>query len=214
MKKELAEIKDKLGLLKRLDKRFQIVGANQHRYYSYAPEESEIQTFEKAIGIKLPSVFRDFLLEIGYGAGPSQGLWTLDQIRDEQNDFQRQAFKENRSISPSRSFPLDDEKQARKVADLWQDWKSTPPNLYAKFPSDGCIPLQKHHNGFYFLVTAGTMTGTLWSGGSWGDWLPALRPIGMSRPKATLPFVKAPLQFHEWYLSWLEQAIADINHQI
>ena len=215
MKKELAEIKDKLGLLKRLDKRFQIVGANQHHYYSYVPDEVEVEVFEKAIDIKLPNTFRDFLREIGYGAGPYDGLWTLEQIRDEQNYLQLEALRANRSISPNKPFPLDDEKQARKVAEAWQDWKQTPSSLYVQSPANGCIPL--HGSGtdsksWIFLVPAGTMTGSIWHGSSRSDWLPASRPLGTLSQKAVLPLVKAPLQFHEWYLSWLEQAIADINY--
>jgi serine kinase of HPr protein (carbohydrate metabolism regulator) len=60
MKKELAEIKDKLTLLKRLDKRFQVVGANEHRYYNYAPDKSEVEEFEAIYQVKLPKPYRDF----------------------------------------------------------------------------------------------------------------------------------------------------------
>ncbi len=212
MNSEFREIKNKLELLKRLDKHLQVYGANKHHYYNYIPDKFEIRDFEKQIGVRLPNTFRSFLQNIGYGAGPREGIWDLARILKGQMYLQTLAQEKEREVSPSKPFPLDDreiaEECAINIAKSIELGNSFSNYLMTDIPCDGCIPLQGI-SGYWtiFLVTTGEMTGTVWFASEWLDWYPMLT----SHSKEKSQLTNSPVLFHHWYVDWLERKLYPKN---
>ena len=49
------------------------------KYVNHPVSEADLVRLEGALGVRLPSEYREFLLQIGYGAGPYE-LWSPDRI--------------------------------------------------------------------------------------------------------------------------------------
>jgi hypothetical protein len=69
------------------DRKFEIFGAEKHKYLPKKVSDGEIKEFELVIGCELPQDYREFLLRIGTGVGPYYGLWSFDNIRKELNSI-------------------------------------------------------------------------------------------------------------------------------
>jgi hypothetical protein len=83
MTERLKEISNKLNYLKKADRHFEIFGSASHRYISEKASENEIAEFESNNKIALPSALKEFLLNIGSGAGPQYGIYALTQMQRE-----------------------------------------------------------------------------------------------------------------------------------
>lgn len=85
----LDRIKNKLSLLKSLDKGFEIFGSRKHNYqFNKVKSEKQLIRFEKENGITLPIEYREFLKHIGNGgAGPYYGLERLENGREVDLDY-------------------------------------------------------------------------------------------------------------------------------
>lgn len=73
---QLVRIKAKLPLAREADPQLKVFGANGHKYHTAGPvPENHLRTLEQQYGIELPADYRQFLREIGPGAGPFYGLY-------------------------------------------------------------------------------------------------------------------------------------------
>jgi hypothetical protein len=52
------------------------------KYVNHPVSEADLVRLEGALGVQLPSEYREFLLHIGHGAGP-HALWSPDRILTE-----------------------------------------------------------------------------------------------------------------------------------
>jgi len=66
----MIELKQQLLDLSALDRSFQIFGSSKHQYQSGSIKPERINQFQHALGIQLPSEYREFLVQFGLGAGP------------------------------------------------------------------------------------------------------------------------------------------------
>jgi hypothetical protein len=76
----LEEIKQMLERLKALDRQLQVFGAQIHQYKSHPLSDIELELLEAGLGVRLPADYRQFLHEIGYGAGPYYGLYSPNEV--------------------------------------------------------------------------------------------------------------------------------------
>lgn len=102
MKKKIEQIKDKLELLKSLDKNFSLFGSQRHQYkLNPTLKELTIKQFEDNYKIKLPKEYVLFLTEIGNGgAGPFYGLEPLENSLFDDLDYKRS----DSLLNPSKPF--------------------------------------------------------------------------------------------------------------
>lgn len=80
MNDQIERIKSKFHHLKQLDRNFVVFGSEKHRYvFNQTKSEKELTEFEKNNGIKLPTEYKEFLMQIGDGgAGPYYGLEPIE----------------------------------------------------------------------------------------------------------------------------------------
>jgi hypothetical protein len=218
----IEDIKNKLERLKTLDRNFTVFGACQHQYISFPLSRDEIADLESQIGVRLPEDYRIFLKEIGCGAGPYYGLYSPQDIVA---DLQEQHFceVEHRLPDPNQPFPFTCE-QAQECFQIMEEER--PAYIGADWPTDGCIPICQEGCGYStFLVTAGELTGSLWSHNpDWDDeddlylevWNLVPKPPSILKlhqhpddywHKALSPFPT----FLEWYNAWLDQCLSDFD---
>lgn len=81
---QIERIRQKLALARKKDDACQVFGAQKHRYKTRPVNQRSLESFEKKYGIAVPSDFREFLLQIGTGAGPFYGIgepqWGAGQL--------------------------------------------------------------------------------------------------------------------------------------
>lgn len=70
----------KLDTLRRLDRRRVLFGAESHKYRSTCITPSDLSALENSIQVKLPDDYRNWLLQVGYGAGPYYGLYSPQRV--------------------------------------------------------------------------------------------------------------------------------------
>lgn len=81
---QLTRIKDKLLRVRFTDPKLEVFGAGSHKYQTGKPLLAlDLTLFEQQYGIRLPDDYRQFMLEIGPGAGPFYGLYALGSHTDE-----------------------------------------------------------------------------------------------------------------------------------
>lgn len=199
------------------DTTYRIFGSSVHRYRRTPVQEPSINALERVIGTALPSTYRMMLEHLGAGAGPYYGLWSPAEVLAEWQyccaDYHEgmQAL-----VSPAHPFPFTTV-HLHQFATLEHTHHAMP--LHGSWPCDGCLPIGHQGDTFWsILVTEGVLAGTMWTvanfTGYTGLFVPADHPpglIGSTQPGHRLPPVARPLRVEEWYRSWLEQAIADLN---
>lgn len=165
-----------------------------------------VEDFERALGVVLPTGYRSFLLEIGFGCGPYYGIWSPNEVLAEMESLADDDCGEKR-VSPSDPFPL--KHVTRHIQN--QDW-----------PSGGCIPIG--HQGCTFwsvLVLEGAIRGSVWDVacfvGTDGEWLPASQASGLINLRTSqameLPVPGNPPEFVEWVEGWIERCLVDLAVQ-
>ncbi len=215
----LDELKRKLERVSVLDLNLEVFGADQHKYKSHPLSNAELERLEGELGVNLPADYRQFLLEIGYGAGPYCGLFSPTEILSELNTkhFDWQA----RLPDPSRPFPFNREDAEENFRIMAAFRNAT---FRAEWPTDGCIQLCEEGDGYgTFLVTAGELIGSLWSHGTddWEDDAPSLESWNLpDSPPATLhkyafgvrqPVLSTNLTFLQWYKVWLDLCLLHLQ---
>ena len=218
----LEEMDHKLNCLRALDKRFLVFGAGTHQYKNHTLSNEEIESTEVKIGIRLPEEYRQFLLQIGYGAGPYYGVFSpAESVSVLLED---QGKQETWPPKPAQPFPVTPE-QANECWRVMSEGHYAAVKVY--WPANGCIPICNAGSIYStFLITAGDLVGSLWSRSSpeWDpskpydeNWNLAPQPYGISNLHK---FFDEPLwhqalsplpTFLEWYNAWLDQCLSDFE---
>lgn len=175
--------------------------------------EEKVEAFEQGLSIRLPSEYRDFLVQIGNGgAGPYYGIFPLGTADD---GFTIRAWKMNDSLvgDPSKPFrfkeawndtsnmPPDDllEKNAEEY---WRQMEDFERTYWSSELMNGSVPVC--HQGCalrIWLVVTGPQSGELWDDRR--SECAGIRPLKLADgSRAT---------FGAWYDEWLKQRLADIN---
>ena len=214
----LKEIKHDLERIKTLDRKLLVFGASAHQYKSYPVSNSELERFEAELGVRLPEDFRNFLQEIGYGAGPYYGLFGPDSILSEWRDFAYYDYiNPERFPDASKSFPFNHTQAEECFRGMVEErWVK----VLTDWPTDGCIPICDQGDLiFTCLITAGDLTDSIWTLSSdhpdadHGNWLLADRPPGILRlhPSISHRAISPSPTFLEWYGAWLDQCLSDFS---
>lgn len=211
MQERIAELRD-------LDGNHKVFGAKSHRYLSTPISDAEIEWLERELASTLPAEYREFLREVGYGAGPYYGLWSPKQALDEISDICRElAAEQGIQARPCDPFPLTDQ----DLRLIEEKIRLEDENLFAErpWPSSGCLPICHHGCTFWsVLVLKGQFAGCVWDVACYvgyeGLWVPAARPpgcreFGMPPPKPLAP-LPSPPTFVQWFSGWLERCVADL----
>ncbi|MBN3870475.1 MAG: SMI1/KNR4 family protein [Nostoc sp.] len=218
---KILQLKKKLSQLALLDATFQVFGSESHEYQlKPCLSNKDIQVFESRYNIRLPSEYRNFLLEIGNGgAGPGYGLSGLLGIEYE-DIIPEKLYQENYEIL-SKPFPL---------TEAWNDLdlivKNNPgcvANSDAYFDDQfiqGTVTITNYGCGIYaMLVITGEQSGRIWIDDRTND--NGIYP-------ACLSFCDAfhdinpddfhqdsdqgqPLSFYDWYEDWLNRSLDQIR---
>ncbi|MFI5406153.1 MAG: SMI1/KNR4 family protein [Nitrososphaerales archaeon] len=181
----------KLSRLKSLDKGFEIFGADSHQYKSKKISVADIQIFEKRLSVSLPLDFKEFLINIGSGAGPCYGIFTLEKMLHEYEEW---AFDLNPDSKPSTLSEIKNlhaEVLVQKKINYPKEY-----NYYRLKTANGILPIQTDGCTYYaFIVLNGEQSGKIWNtdtnefdslpAGSVQEW-----------------------HFLEWYDNWLNESLS------
>jgi tetratricopeptide (TPR) repeat protein len=215
----LEEIKQMLERLKALDQQFRVFGAQSHQYKSYPLLGDEIKRFEVELGVRLPDDYRQFLQEIGCGAGPYYGLFSPNESLGElMGDHGEQPTWPPK---PGQPFPISPE----YVEECYREkGEGRGVGFQAFWPANGCIPIcHEGCIGWHYLVTAGDLLGSVLSRSAplfddyyplQEDWYPPSQPPGIFLPQVAEPIWSAHSclpTFLEWYSAWLRQCLSDFE---
>lgn len=220
-------IKEKLNALQQTDKNRYIFGSSQHNYKSFPISISEIEDFERKHKFQIPEQYRAFLVEVGYGAGPYYGIWSLKDT-DKELSIMIEDYKkeENVVVNPANDFPFKREdieflKNSFSKSFPYEDRRNT-------YPIEGNITiLHQGCQGYGTLVTKGEFAGTVWDlyceGGYDGYWKPARPPVCLQASNNEKRIEKyelkhfpvrdtnidfyEPITFLEWYENWLDDSL-------
>ncbi len=213
----LSKIKEKVKLLCQIDTNYKIHYSETHKYKSKRLTKAELIEFEAQLGIQLPSEYRQYLLEVGYGMGPLSGFCSPQEIIEEyfEEEAQLQTVRNIFGTSPVNPFPFNEEDaygcfEELSTKPIWD--VACPEGLY---PENGAISIVDRNDGNpVCLVISGQLAGTIWdvhqAAVGYGEWSPARKPPTVG--KNLIKDVEKPLQtFYEWYDSWLSSAIRDVK---
>jgi hypothetical protein len=209
---------EQLAELARRDPGYKVFGARKHQYRNTPVGEAVVRRLEAELGVPLPPEYREFLVDVGSGAGPYHGVWgpveALSELRGLAQEYEAE---EGKSVSPAATFPLlaDD---LRGIESRFAVGSKTP---WAErdWPCSGCLPICEQGCTFWsVLALTGEFAGRVWdlnnAVGYCGEWLPARRPpgwweFGMPHPRE-LPRLASPPTFGEWFAGWVERCLTDL----
>jgi len=207
-------IQQELNSLKRKDPALLVFGAKTHRYKQTGIKPGDISLLEKKLHCSLPQEYKDLLLAVGAGAGPYYGLYNPGEIIKEYKSYREYTDEE---YSAGKECPITQSAYFRIVQDL-EAGIQEPWECYT-YPADGCIPVCYQGCTFWtVIVTCGELKGTVLDvasySGNEGWYLPARRPPGIVKAgiePSKLPPINRPCGVFEWYRSWIERCISDLE---
>ena len=218
----LEEIRYMLKLLKDLDKQLQVFGSETHQYKSYPLSDDEIESLEGKLGIRLPEDYRHFLLEIGYGAGPSYGLLSPGEILRNLFDEWLSAKDPTGPPKPDQPFPMSLEQAQAQGEWLVNEGRQAAVKIY--WPTNGCIPICSEYDFWHYLVTSGELAGRLVelcadsvpNIDELNYWFRPPKHLGIGwqqryQEKTIWPSLSGLPTFLEWYYAWLDQCLSDFE---
>ncbi|MFH7027875.1 MAG: SMI1/KNR4 family protein [Heteroscytonema crispum UTEX LB 1556] len=214
---KVLQLKNKLTQLALLDKTFEVFGSESHQYkLNPCLPEAKIQAFESKYNIKLPSDYRDFLLEVGDGgAGPGYGLLGIgyeSEIREilqvEDDEFL------------SQSFPL---KEAWNDLGLVKQRVDSAINYNPYFDNklvQGTLTIAHYGCGIYaMLVITGEQRGNIWIDDRTND--SGIYPASPNfchffhdEEPDDFPSDEdevEPVSFYYWYDDWLNRSLRQVS---
>jgi hypothetical protein len=195
----IERIQAKLTDLRQLDPACKVFGSSSHRYRLGRPlTASELADSENALGVVLPSEYRDFVMKIGHGgAGPFYGLFELNSS-DPENitdpDQIKKPFRWTDATNPTRwqnpeaedGVLIDSDENAGESLSVWL---LVPGALY--LCNYGCALR-------FFLIVNGPQSGEVWMDRqAEGNGITPERGEDGSK-----------LRFLEWYEKWLDEGIS------
>ncbi len=195
MNEKTLQIKDKLSILKRQDFELNTFGSSSHLYQSNPLTEEQIGLFENKNNIKLPNDFRDFLIQIGIGAGPDYGILSLNQMETEFNEWAERKGGHSKinyltEISSNKARMIEEE-------------KTNNPEKFCSIALknvNGILPIQTEGCTYFgVLVLNGDEVGKIWF-------------IDINEYKAMPSGDKESLTFIEWYENWLDSSLEKANN--
>lgn len=194
----LERILAKLAELRQLDPNYTLFGSNGHHYALGTPlTDSEVEDYEKALGVALPSEYRDFLMKVGHGgAGPFYGLFQLDG-KDMENptnlDEISKPFHWTEATNPMEWQNSTSEDgvliESGDEGDSYLEWWIIPGVLY--ICNYGCALR-------YFMVVSGPQAGEVWIDRQ-ADEQGIVPERGENGSR---------LHFLQWYERWLDDGIS------
>lgn len=201
-----------------------VFGAGSHRY-ALLPvvSRSTLEAVEREHSLRFPEDYRRFMLELGGGgAGPSYGLLPFGMV----DDGYGHAPWQTRRLRPGEPFPHREEWNDVSILEIgapspgdfeddaayqaaYDEWRSSDAayeqqNAYweAVGTRRGCIPICHHGCALRdWLVVSGPEAGTVWHDAS-ADTMGIAPIAGPDRARTT---------FADWYLDWLEGALAALR---
>lgn len=211
-------MREQLAELRRRDPGHKVFGASKHQYRSTPVPPAEVARLEATLGVPLPPEYRQFLLDVGHGAGPYYGVWSpAESLTEVQGLAQEYEAEEGKPVRSAGQFPLTADDLRVIEAKFAAGDKS--PAAERDWPCSGCLPVC--HQGCAFwsvLVLTGEFVDRIWDVGCFvgysGEWLPARRPpgwweFGMPHPRE-LPRLPSPPTFGEWFAGWVERCLTDL----
>jgi SMI1 / KNR4 family (SUKH-1) len=218
---KVLQLQKKLTQLAILDATFEVFGSESHQYqFKPCLSHKDIQVFESRYNIRLPSEYRNFLLEIGNGgAGPGYGLSGLPGIEDE-DVISEKLYQKNYEII-SKPFPLTEAWNDLNL--IVQNNPSSVMNSDAYFDDkfiQGTLTITNYGCGIYaMLVVTGKQSGKVWIDDRTND--NGIYPASLSfccafhdtDPNDFYPNSdeEQPLSFYDWYEDWLNRSLDQIR---
>jgi hypothetical protein len=199
-------LRSQLKSLRRRDFLRTVFGARHHRYHSTKLTPGDMVNLARRLRVWLPREYFQFMLEIGYGAGPYYGLLSPRDVLSTLRGTGPSIPKPWRPFHFSRADLVDYEQRTG-------DWEHRA--LRARFPCDGGILIGSRGCTYYsMLVTTGEFAGTVWDAGYFvtgeGYYVPAGRPRASLRSAGQAAQVQPPT-FTEWYASWIDNALSNLS---
>lgn len=213
MNETVERIKNKIALLKKLDKNCCLFGSKNHRYQLNPTISIDIvRRFESAQDITLPNDYVVFLTNIGNGgAGPFYGLESLENSLFDDLDFKRT----DSLLDPSKPFPHtepwnmdfhptvdedEDEEEYQRQFEAFQD------KYYDKEHMNGAIAVCNYGCAVSLnLVVNGQEYGNIWTDGRGSD--NGIYPSNELGNKDRVTFLN-------WYELWLDNSLTEIKSKL
>jgi hypothetical protein len=203
----LSGVAEKLDTLKRLDRRQTVFGAGSHKYRSICVTPTALSALEYDMQVKLPDEYRNWLLNVGYGAGPYYGLYPPERVLARFRSYVSGTGGEVASPASITARQVDRYLEQVRTAGSYVGIRITADTF------DGAVPIgEQGCSGETFLVVSGPLAGTVF--GESGDlidepWTAAAAfwPDSFVRDPYSLPH---PLSFLNWMESWIDVSIAEL----
>lgn len=193
MTEKLKEISNKLNQLKKADIRFNTFGSVSHLYNSNKSSIDEITEFESINEIELPSELKEFLLNIGYGAGPEYGIYSLTEMLREHQEWASMLDEHSKLSNQCQLSDIN-------AIELIHKKQNDPTSFHYKRLTNvnGILPIQTEGCTYFrFIVINGEQKGKIWAVDiNEFDALPALSDVESN--------------FLDWYESWLNNSLASL----
>jgi len=203
---QLERVKEKLELLKRLDKKYSVNFSNVHKYILNPPlPESTITDFEQRHSVILPRGYVEFLTKFGNGgAGPFYGLEPFENALFCDLQYKNPDFL----INPGKPFPHTEPWDMEIPSYYPEDEMLSAifdEEYYASKWIDGSLRICDYGCAIHInLVVKGQEYGHVWTDGRGND------ELGI-HPSYELGNTEK-LSFLDWYELWLDNSIEEVNN--
>ncbi|MCD4724044.1 MAG: SMI1/KNR4 family protein [Bacteroidales bacterium] len=194
--RKIEQIQSKLEKLKKSDKKYEVFGARSHKYHSAKVSDRDLSNFENKIGVNLPNDFREFILKIGYGAGPDYGIFGLEKMLSE---FEEWKYCLDEQGEFSKEFDLSNE----DAIELINKKKANMKGFYYKRlqTANGILPIMTEGCTYFaYIVLTGEQRGKIWR-------------IDLNELDTMPSGVTKEYDFISWYEAWIEKAFIKINEE-
>jgi hypothetical protein len=211
------QIRERNVELRASDHSLKIFGSEKHGYVSTPVDPAEVDRFEAELGTPLPAEFRNFLLELGYGAGPYYGIWSPQESpREVRMLIQDYMSEERKEVHANWPFPLTSAELDSILAQR-ADGKFCPAEH--DWPCSGCVAIRDQGCTFWsVLILKGEFAGRVWDLANFvgysGQLLPATCPPGIVSigfPALKLEPLPTPPTFGEWYRGCIDRCMSDLT---
>lgn len=197
MTEKLSKIYAKLDYVKKLDRHKEIFGANVHKYRNTKVSETELLVFEKRIGVSLPDDFREFIINIGTGAGPDFGIYTLSQMLEEYDEW-AYCLGNNSKLSNTCELTNID------ALDVIEQKRKNPTNFFSKRlkTANGILPIQTEGCTYCCaIILSGEQAGKMWG-------------VDTNEFDSLPAGLITEFDFLSWYNAWLDKSISKLNESL